>query len=325
MLSSLNEGIFSATAPLRIPIAGGGTDLPEYYTKHKAFWMSLAINKKIQVLAHKSTEEFYLIHYKNNESCKNIDEIKHPIVRELLKYFKIDEPIIIHSVSELTGNSGLGSSSNFAICLTKVLSQMTGKYINNIPEFIFDFERNVLNEFVGKQDSYSAYCGGLNIYEANEKGEISVSSFLSSYQIHNLCKHLVLVKAGGPRLANESLKIQAHNMQNNKDFEEKYHKTKSLAYDIKDLLMKDDYKSFGYLVEEHWQNKLKTFNSSFHPEVFQVHDELMNYKCLGAKLCGAGSSGYMLGVFPSPNDVINYIKHSKNIVISVEPNFQGLI
>jgi D-glycero-alpha-D-manno-heptose-7-phosphate kinase len=318
------NGIFTSSAPLRIPIAGGGTDLPEYYEKHEAIWLSLAINKKVQVVAHKNVENEFLIHYRNNERCAKIDEIKHPIIREMLKDFDVDEPLVIHSISELTGNSGMGSSSNFALCLAKLLSQFTGKYIQNLPEYVFNFERNVLKEYVGKQDQYSAFAGGLNIYKADKAGNITIDPFLTRNQIENLCNHLVMVKAGDPRFANESLKKQATQLVADESFEKKYHKTKEIAYRVIDILKKDDVTSFGLLVEEHWQNKLNAFNNNFHKEVFEIDSALKQSGAIGAKLCGAGSSGYMLGIFENQNQVNAFMQETNKIAFLVRPDFLGL-
>jgi D-glycero-alpha-D-manno-heptose-7-phosphate kinase len=318
------NGIFTTSAPLRVPIAGGGTDLPEYYSRHEAIWLTLAINKKVQVVAHKNVENEFLIHYKNNERCQSVNDIKHPIIREMLKDFQVDEPLVIHSISELAGNSGMGSSSNFALCLAKLLSQFTGRYIQNLPEYVFNFERNILKEFVGKQDQYSAFAGGLNIYKADKSGNVTIEPFLTRNQIENLCNHLIMVKAGEPRLANESLQKQAAQLVVDSNFENKYHKTKEIAYQVIDILKKNDITSFGRLVEEHWQNKLNAFNNNFHQEVFEVDEMLKQSGAIGTKLCGAGSSGYMLGIFEDANQANAFIEKSNKISFLVRPDFTGL-
>lgn len=322
-LSKLN-GIFNVTAPLRIPIAGGGTDLPEYYSKHGATWLSLSIDKKVQIIAHKNIDDNFLIHYKKNENCDTIDDIQHPIIREMLKDFDINEPLVIHSISELTGNSGLGSSGAFALCFAKFLSQITGKYIQNLPEYVFNFERNVLEEFVGKQDQYAAYTGGLNIFEADKSGNVSIKSFLSRDKIEKLCDHFVLVKAGAPRFAKDALKKQAHNLQVDAAFENKYHKVKEIAFEVIDILKKEDITSYGLLVEKHWQNKLSAFNNNFHKEVFEVDALLKNAGAVGTKLCGAGDSGFMLGIFESKEKALQFIDSSEKIAFSIKPDFAGL-
>jgi D-glycero-alpha-D-manno-heptose-7-phosphate kinase len=319
----LNDGIFQACAPLRVPIAGGGTDLPEYYTQHGGFWISLSIDKKVCAAVYKNIDQQYFVHYKNNETCTSVDEIKHPIIREMLKKFKIDHSLSIHSISELPGNSGLGSSSTFALCLAKALAKMTNNYIENYAEFVFNFERKILNEFVGKQDSWAAYCGGLKQYEVDTNGNISVQTFCSPITVKNLCDHMILIKAGNQREANLILQKQAQNLKN-EEFQNKYHKNKEIAYEIKELIANENFIDFGLLVDKHWQNKLQAFNNNFDNEVFEIYDELKNNNATGAKLCGAGNSGFMLAVFEDHGSLMKYCKnYSHRQIVHLSPNFEG--
>lgn len=324
MSGYLNEGIFMARAPLRIPIAGGGTDLPEYFSKFGGHWLSLSIDKSVCVVLHKNTLEQYFVHYKNNETCDMPEKIQHPIIKNMLLDFDVKEHLSIHSISELPGNSGLGSSSTFALCLAQCLSKISNRSIMNLPEYVYDFERNKLGEYVGKQDVWAAYSGGLKEYKVSTAGQVSVTNLLGSQQVLDFCDHLLLVQAGKQRLANEILKDQAQKLNTDKNFEEKYHKTKQIAEEISLILKEGDYYSYGKLVDKHWQNKMSTFNNKFDQEVFDVYDELKNANAVGAKLCGAGNSGFMLAVFESESEVNNFIRNSKRKCIKVRPDFMGM-
>lgn len=324
MSGILNDGIFTATAPLRIPIAGGGTDLPEYSDAHGGYWLSLSIDKNINVVLHKNFENTFFIHYKNSEKCQKIDEINHPIIREMLKDFNINETLSVHSISEVAGNSGLGSSSTFALCLTKVLSKISNSYIPNMPEYVYNFERNILQEFVGRQDAWAGNCGGLKVYSCSPEGFMEVKNLIGNNDLINLSEHLLLVKAGKQRFANEILKKQAAHLKVDQEFIDKFHKTKELAYQITDLIKASDITGFGLLVDKHWQNKLSAFKNAFDTEVFEVYNELKKADCVGAKLCGAGNSGYMLAIFPSQNHLNNFILNTKHTYIKVKPDFIGL-
>ena len=79
--------------PLRISLAGGGTDLQSYYSKENGQVISMAIDKYLYVVVKKQlgvVEYKYRINWSTVEFCNEINNIKHPIVREALKFFKID-------------------------------------------------------------------------------------------------------------------------------------------------------------------------------------------------------------------------------------------
>lgn len=70
-------------SPLRISLGGGGTDLPSYYQKFEGFLISAAIDKYVYINLHDTFVDYLIIKYSKMEEVKNIDEIKHPIIREL--------------------------------------------------------------------------------------------------------------------------------------------------------------------------------------------------------------------------------------------------
>ena len=79
--------------PYRISFVGGGTDLKDYYKVSPGLVLSTTIDKYIYVVIKKQVgivEHKFRINYSSVEFCNDIDEIKHPIVREALKLFDID-------------------------------------------------------------------------------------------------------------------------------------------------------------------------------------------------------------------------------------------
>jgi len=98
--------------PFRISFAGGGTDLKKYYSKEDGRVLSTSIDKYIYVIIKRQigiVEYKYRINWSKVEFCNTIEEIEHPIVREALKIFKIDYPIEITTLSDIPGQTGLGS------------------------------------------------------------------------------------------------------------------------------------------------------------------------------------------------------------------------
>ena len=145
--------------PYRISFAGGLSDLENYYLHHDGgLVVSATINKYIYIILNDWDENKYKITYSKNEEVDDINKIKHPLVRECLKYVGIDKPIEIISASDIRGNSGLGSSSAFTVGLLNALYKYNGEQVNKytLAENACDIEINILGEPIGKQDQYAS-------------------------------------------------------------------------------------------------------------------------------------------------------------------------
>ena len=77
-------------SPLRITLGGGGTDLPSYYSEFGGFLISAAIDKYVYITLHKTFVTDMIIKYSMLERVSNVDEIKHPIIREAIKLTGVD-------------------------------------------------------------------------------------------------------------------------------------------------------------------------------------------------------------------------------------------
>jgi D-glycero-alpha-D-manno-heptose-7-phosphate kinase len=109
-------------APLRITFGGGGTDLPSYYRKFGGKLVAAAIDKYIYITLHKTFLHEFIIKYSQIERVKNADEIKHPIIREILKSHKIEPRLEIASHADIPDGTGLGSSGSFTVAMLKAIS-----------------------------------------------------------------------------------------------------------------------------------------------------------------------------------------------------------
>jgi len=75
--------------PLRISIGGGGTDLPSYYRNFGGFVIAAAINKHIYVGINETFGGGYFLKYSSLEHAVSIDEIRHSLIREVLKLHEV--------------------------------------------------------------------------------------------------------------------------------------------------------------------------------------------------------------------------------------------
>ena len=158
------KDIVTSVTPYRISFAGGISDIGEYFEKHGGHVVSTTIDKYIYITTHRWNEDKYRIIYSEIEEVDNVDDIKHPLIRECIKYVGINEPLEIVSLSSVRGNNGLGSSSSFTVGLLNALYTLKGRHMNptKLAEDACKIEVDIVGESVGYQDQYASAFGGLN-------------------------------------------------------------------------------------------------------------------------------------------------------------------
>ena len=80
--------------PYRISLFGGGTDLPEWYHQNGGAVLAFSIDKYCYILARNLPPYFdyrFRLSYSRVETCKFIDEIKHPALREAIRNYAPDK------------------------------------------------------------------------------------------------------------------------------------------------------------------------------------------------------------------------------------------
>ncbi|NQV13942.1 galactokinase, partial [bacterium] len=207
-------------APLRITLGGGGTDLPGWYREHGGFLISASINKYIYLTGSKRPfDEKIWLSYSDVEICDAVDEIKHDIFAQCLKKFYKNGGIEIHSISEVTGGSGLGSSGTFTVALLKLLHKLDNTDITTqkLAELACHIEMIELKGSCGKQDQYIAAHGGIVSMEINKSGAVEIKRLdLDPLVLRRLQSNLLIYHTGVSRKASEVLRDQNENISSGK-------------------------------------------------------------------------------------------------------------
>ena len=107
-------------APFRVSLFGGGTDFKNWYSQHTCTIISLSIDKYCYV-TFRPLLPFYGVKYRASwseiENVDSLDSIKHPSIRECLRFKGINDGVEIHTDGDLPARSGLGSSSAFTVAM----------------------------------------------------------------------------------------------------------------------------------------------------------------------------------------------------------------
>ena len=194
-------------SPLRISLGGGGTDLPSYYSEHAGFLIAGAINKYVYITLHETFINELILKYSHLERVSTIEEIEHPIIREVLRYLKVSIPHLeITSMADIPSGTGLGSSGSFTTALLKALHTLQKNLIHprELAEEACHIEINLLNEPIGKQDQYIAAYGGLTCFSFEKNGEVKAWPLkIDQETLYNLEDNLLLFFTGYSRAASE--------------------------------------------------------------------------------------------------------------------------
>ncbi len=301
-------------APFRLPLGGGGTDLPSYYKKYGGNLLTAAINKYMYVnINEPAIVNKIKVSYTSVEilNVDEIDKIKHDIVRESLKYLKIKKPIEIFSMADLSAGTGMGSSSAYTVALLRGLNVMLKRFISlhELAEEACKIEIELIGKPIGKQDQYATTFGGITQLEIDSHGNVTVTPLnLDQEIIYELENRLMMFYTNIERDANVILGEQSKRISKEEkggmgegergrggmNTVEVMHKIKEIGYESKEALLKGDICNFGKLLNEHWITKKKVSNKMSNPQIDKWYDLAIKNGALGGKVMGAGGGGFML-------------------------------
>lgn len=291
-------GVVVSQTPLRLPLGGGGTDLPAYYTKHEGFVLTSAIDKFVYVFLHKWLETGLKIVYSKTEVVENIDDIQHGIVRESLRNTRISGGIEIIHAADVPSNTGLGSSSSFAVGLLNSLGTYlnTGKTPGELAENAYRIEREILGEAGGKQDQYAAAYGGIIALHIDKLGKVTVERVkLQEKCVQELEEKLLFLYTG---IRRSSIRIQEEQStsieRGGGNVSDGLHNIKKIGLQIRDHLEKGELDEFGRLLHSHWLEKRRTSSVVSTEMIDKWYQRAIDEGASGGKLIGAGGGGFMM-------------------------------
>jgi len=297
LLPSASRVIISRT-PVRLPLGGGGTDLASYYSKFGGFFVSAAIDKYNYIAVKKRFENGFRISYSKTEITDSIEKIEQPIVREALKLLNVGDYLEMVTIADVPGRSGLGGSSSYAVGVVNALHFFKRENVppQTLAEEACRIEIDVLKEPIGKQDQYVASFGGVNSYEIERDGTVSVRPLvISSHSMAELENNLLLFYTGIKRDASQVLGRQKQDQEKgDRRAIETMHEIKRIGYRVRDSLANGDIRSFGELLELHWRTKKNLSDQISNDRIDQLYDIAMRNGALGGKIMGAGGGGFFM-------------------------------
>ncbi len=282
--------------PFRVSFCGGGSDLPQFYEKNGGCVLSTGIDKYMYILVHPNfSPDLTVLKYSQTEIVSNIEEIQHKYYKEILKKLDV-RGVELVSTADVPAGTGLGSSSSFTVGVLHALYSYKGKFVSKerLASEACNIEINQLGQPIGKQDQYAAAYGGLNFYEFNKDGSVSVEPIIMSNSKHEKFeKNLMMFYTGDVRSASEILKEQRENIKQT-DIEVIQKTICNLARDLRKELQAGRIDITGDILNENWKLKKTLANGISNPEIDEYYDLAIKNGATGGKLLGAGGGGFLL-------------------------------
>ena len=289
--------------PFRVTLGGGGTDLPSYYEKNGGFIFSAGLDRYMYITVNRPMEDDLIrLKYSESEIVERVDQVKHDIAREALRMMGIEKQIEISSVADVSGGTGLGSSSCYAVGLLHALHVLKRDYVplQTLAEEDFTLENKNLGRPIGKQDPYLAAFGGLTVLDIAKDGAVKVrKANVSEESADVLNRNMLMFFTGVTRSADVILTEQSRGMkEEKKDVIDSMNYIKQIGYEILEAMEDDEVDEVGKLFDAHWQHKKKVSSKMSNPEFDKMYDAAKAAGALGGKISGAGGGGFLTFYVP---------------------------
>ncbi len=293
-----------ARAPVRLSLAGGGTDLPAYYSRHGGAVISTTIDKYFYVFLTVNADEViqitssdYRTFYRHGSDEPMLFDGDLSLPRAILNHFGLTRGLAMFLASEVPPGTGLGSSSTVAVAIIKAVATARGLMLSKqqIAELACQIEIEKLGEPIGKQDQYATAFGDLNFYEFTSGG-VKVEPVRATPETRRkLEKNILLFFTGSTRAASSILSEQKKSSEQNETLVlEALHAVKDIAYQTKAVLEFGDVAAVGKLLDFSWKNKKKFAGGVSNAFIDECYDLAKSNGAVGGKITGAGGGGFLL-------------------------------
>jgi D-glycero-alpha-D-manno-heptose-7-phosphate kinase len=306
--------IYRSKAPLRIGLAGGGTDVSPYSDVYGGAILnatiSLSANASIQPLA----EPCIILEALDRKEIQQFDFAPQlPIdgTLDLLKgvynrvqneYGNIKTGFRLSTYVDAPAGSGLGTSSTLVVAVLGAFAEWLklplGDY--DIAHLAYSIEREDLKLAGGKQDQYAATFGGVNFMEFYDNDKVIVNPLrIRPEYMHELENNLVLYFTATSRESASIIKEQVKNVHNkNEKSIEAMHQLKEQSRMMKEALLKGKLAAFGDILDFGFQQKRMMAENISNNNIELLYDAAKKAGATGGKISGAGGGGFMIFYCP---------------------------
>lgn len=306
--------IYRSKAPLRIGLAGGGTDVSPYSDLYGGAILNASIslyaNATIEPLEEKKIILKTIDRGEEEEFAWSavlpvngkLDLLK-GIYNRIQKDYGIQQGFRLSTFVDAPAGSGLGTSSTLVVAIVGAFAEMLrlplGEY--DMAHYAYEIERKDLKLAGGKQDQYAATFGGVNFMEFYGEDKVIVNPLrIKQEYLFELENNLVLYYTSTSRESAEIIRKQSKNVVDKKGSSiEAMHQLKEQARQMKEALLKGKLHEFGEILNFGFQQKRLMAEGISNPLVEEIYETAIKAGATGGKISGAGGGGFMIFYCPA--------------------------
>lgn len=304
-----------ARAPLRLGLAGGGTDVAPYCDIYGGYVLNATINRYAYAVIQTLDEPFvrFVATDQQTEKIKSISEplmlnghldLHKAVYNKMIQHYNGGKaiPLKLSTFCDAPAGSGLGSSSTLVVVMNRAFAELLNLPLDDytIAHLAFKIERVDCGLQGGRQDQYSATFGGFNFMEFYADERVVINTLrIKNWILCELEASLVLFYTGVSRESAKIIADQSSNVQSGSvDAIAAMHGLKHEALVMKECLLKGDFDGIVDSMRQGWENKKKSAKTVSTPHIEKIFNAAINAGALAGKVSGAGGGGFMMFFVP---------------------------
>lgn len=306
--------IYRSKAPLRIGLAGGGTDVSPYSDQFGGAILNTTISLSAYATIEQLQENKIIIEALDRNEKQEFDltpllpidgtlDLLKGVYNRIQKDHSTQLPgFRLSTFVDAPAGSGLGTSSTLVVAILGAFREMLKLPLEEykIAQYAYDIERNDLQLAGGKQDQYAATFGGVNYMEFNTDNKVIVNQLrIKPEYLHELENNLVLYFTATSRESATIIKEQVKNVtsKNEKSIEAMHH-LKDQAKMMKDALLQGNLDEIGVILDYGFEQKRQMAANISNSNIEEVYEAAKKAGATGGKISGAGGGGFMIFYCP---------------------------
>jgi D-glycero-alpha-D-manno-heptose-7-phosphate kinase len=316
--------IVRSRAPLRLGLAGGGTDISPYCDIHGGYVLNATIDRYAYAVIKtlETPEVRFVATDQQLTKVKSLTEpfvldgnldLHHAVYSHMIQHFNAGIPIALElsTFCDAPAGSGLGSSSTLVVVMIRAFVELLNLPLDDyaIAHLAFKIERVDCGLQGGRQDQYSATFGGFNFMEFYDEERAVINPLrIKNWILCELEASLLLFYTGVSRESAKIIADQSNNVSSGSvQAIDAMHGIKYEAQIMKECLLRGDFDGIVDSMRQGWENKKRSAKTVSSPHIDEIYSASIDAGALAGKVSGAGGGGFMMFFVP-PEKRMNVVR-----------------